>query len=133
MKTPHEFALPTPATGADTLTKHFCTHFLHEFQRQRTKEHYFRIYTAIEKTAAKTGNAPDVVARALVESGLRASKDAFPGSFVTAIEQRREMPRWNLAAMTPQQRELMHFWSAAGAYRSGEYKPTDYKRARRYH
>ena len=128
MKTLHEFALPNPATGADTLTKHFCTHFLHEFQSLRTKESYFRIYTAIEKTAAKTGNAPDVVARALVESGLRASKESFPGSFVSAIEQRREMPRWNLAAMTPQQRELMHFWGV-----STEYKASDYKRARRYH
>ena len=129
MKNPQEFSLPTTPQQADTLTKHFCTHFLHEFQSSRGTDSYFRIYTAIEKTASKTGNAPEVVARALVESGLRASKESFPGSFVSAIEQRRATPHWNLAAATPQQRELLRFWGV-----TPEYKTSDYKRAaRRYH
>ena len=127
MKNPQEFSLPALPPQADTLTKHFCTHFLHEFQSSRGTDSYFRIYTAIEKTASKTGNAPDVVARALVESGLRAAKESFPGSFVNAIEQRRATPNWNLAAATPQQRELLNFWGFAAE------KSTDYKRARRYH
>lgn len=97
---------------------------MHEFQSQRETDSYFRIYTAIEKTAAKTGNTPEVVARALVESGLRAAKESFPGKFVANIEGSRVSPRWNIGGMTPQQRELISFWSQ---------NVTGYKQGRRYH
>jgi len=118
------FLLPSLPATADTLTRHFYTQFMHEFQSGRETDSYFRIYTAIEKTAAKTGNAPEVVARALVESGLRAAKESFPGKFVATIEGGRKAPRWNIAAMTPQQRELISFWSQ---------NLTGYKQGRRYH
>jgi hypothetical protein len=121
---PQTFSLPALTGNADTLTRHFLTQFLHEFQRQRGRDTYFRIYAAIENTAAKTGSAPEVVARALVESGLRASRESFPGKFVAAVERNETTPRWNIVSMTEQQRELLNFWNAG---------VPDYRRERRYH
>ena len=126
MKSPQAFSLPSLPANADTLTRHFFSQFMLEFQSQRSTDSYFRIYTAIEKTASKTGNAPEVVARALVESGLRASRECFPRNFITAIEKNSVMPKWNFHAMTPQQRELLSFWSAGQNL-------TGYKQGRRYH
>jgi hypothetical protein len=118
-------SLPALSGDADTLTRHFLTQFMHEFQRQRGKDTYFRIYAAIESTAAKTGTPPEVVARALVESGLRAARESFPGKFVATVEKRSTEPRWNIGAATEQQRELLDFWNAGSA--------PDYRRERRYH
>ncbi|TAL34847.1 MAG: hypothetical protein EPN97_08275 [Alphaproteobacteria bacterium] len=117
-------SLPALSGNADTLTRHFLTQFMHELQRQRGKDAYFRIYAAIESTAAKTGTPPEVVARALVESGLRAARESFPGKFVAAVEKRGTEPKWNIAAATEQQRELLEFWNA---------DVTDYRRERRFH
>ena len=121
---PQTFALPALQGDADTLTRHFLSQFLHEFQRQRGKDTYFRIYTAIENTAAKTGSPPEVVARALVESGLRAAKESFPGKFVANVEKGSHAPKWNIVSTTEQQRELLSFWNAG---------VTDYRRERHYH
>ncbi len=122
---PQNFSLPALNTNADTLTRHFLTQFLHEFQRQRGRDTYFRIYAAIENTAAKTGSPPEIVARALVESGLRAAKESFPGKFVATLENSCHAPKWNLASTTEQQRELLSFWNAG---------VSDYRRERRrYH
>jgi len=118
------FSLPTLPRKADTLTRHFLIQFMHEFQSQRGKDPHFRIYAAIESTAAKTGAPPETVARALVESGLRAARESFPGKFVAAVEKGGAAPKWNLASTTEQQRELLSFWNAS---------VTDYRRARRYH
>ncbi|MEZ0223648.1 MAG: hypothetical protein ACAH83_03780 [Alphaproteobacteria bacterium] len=117
-------SLPTLTGNADTLTRHFLTQFMHEFQRQRGKDTYFRIYAAIESTAAKTGSPPEAVARALVESGLRATRESFPGKFVAAVEKNSTAPKWNISATTEQQRELLSYWNAG---------VTDYRRERRYH
>jgi hypothetical protein len=124
MRQPQSFSLPALNGNADTLTKHFLTQFLHEFQRQRGRDHYYRIYAAIENTAAKTGNAPEVVARSLVESGLRAARESFPGKFVETVERNARAPRWNILSMTAQQRDLLNFWNTPA---------TDYRQARRYH
>ena len=121
---PRSFSLPALHGNADTLTRHFLTQFLHEFQSQRGTDTYFRIYTAIEKTANKTGSPPEIVARALVESGLRAAKESFPGKFVAQVEKNNNSPKWNLTSTTEQQRELLEFWNAG---------VTDYRRERRYH
>lgn len=118
------FSLPALTGNADTLTRHFLTQFMHEFQRQRGKDTYFRIYSAIENTAAKTGSPPEVVARALVESGLRATRESFPGKFVATVEKNGASPKWNMTAATEQQRELLSFWNAG---------VPDYRRERRYH
>jgi hypothetical protein len=117
-------SLPTLAGNADTLTRHFLTQFMYEFQRQRGKDTYFRIYAAIESTAAKTGSPPEVVARALVESGLRAARESFPGKFVAAVEKSDAAPKLSIASTTEQQRELLSYWNAG---------VTDYRRERRYH
>ena len=118
------FSLPALQGNPDTLTRHFLTQFLHEFQRQKGTDTYFRIYAAIENTAAKTGTAPDVVARALVESGLRAARESFPGSFVATVEKNAHAPRWNIVSTTEQQRELLSFWNAG---------VSDYRRERKLH
>jgi hypothetical protein len=125
MRQPQNFALPALPANADTLTRHFLTQFLHEFQKQRSTDTYFRIYTAIENTAAKTGSPPEIVARCLVESGLRAARESFPGKFVAAVEKNRHVPTWNLTSATEQQRELLSYWNAG---------VSDYRRERkRYH
>ncbi len=130
MKSPQHlsqnFSLPSLPANADTLTRHFYAQFMLEFQSQRSTDSYFRIFTAIEKTASKTGNAPEVVARSLVESGLRAARESFPQKFISAIENKSVMPQWNLNAMTPQQRELLSFWSDSQNL-------TGYRQGRRFH
>lgn len=117
-------SLPALTGNADTLTRHFLTQFMHEFQRQRGKDTYFRIYAAIESTAARTGSPPEAVARALVESGLRAARESFPRKFVAAVEKGGAAPKWNIASTTEQQRELLSYWNAG---------VTDYRRERRCH
>lgn len=126
MRQQQAYTLPALQPAADTLARHFCSQFMHEFQRQPAQDSWYRILTAIETTAKKTGNAPEVVARALVENGLRASKESFPEKFVSAVEDGLAMPRWNIGAVTPQQRELTQFWGVSPAI--------GYKKAsRRYH
>jgi hypothetical protein len=122
---PQSYALPALNSNADTLTRHFLTQFLHEFQSQRGPDTYFRIYTAIEKTAAKTGSPPEIVARCLVESGLRAARESFPGKFVASVEKNALAPKWNLNSTTEQQRELLSFWNAGAV--------VEQRRKRRYH
>lgn len=118
-------SLPALLPQADTLTRHFLSQFMHAFQGQRGQDMQLRILQAIETTAARTGTAPEAVARALVESGLRAPRGGFPGRFVALVEGNAAAPKWNLRAITPQQRELLDFWGASAA--------TCYKRARRCH
>ena len=124
MRQPQNFSLPALNGNADTLTRHFLTQFLHEFRCQRGKDSYYRIYAAIESTAKKTGSAPELVARSLVESGLRAARESFPGKFVETVEKKSQEPHWNISAMTQQQRALLEFWNTP---------VTDYRRARRFH
>lgn len=125
MKQQQAYALPALQSGADTLSMHFLTQFMHEFQAQRGDDAYLRIHAAILQTATKSGNAPEVVARALVEQGLRASRESFPGKFVETIEKKGGMPKWNISAVTKQQRELLEFWAVSPLPASG------YRQARR--
>lgn len=120
------YALPALTSGADTLTRHFLMQFMHEFQRQRQTNAGLRIYKAIESTAGKTGSSPEAVARALVETGLRAERHSFPEKFITLVESSALTPRWNISALTSHQRELLDFWRTVPAV-------SDYKRVRRYH
>lgn len=129
MTKPHKqdtYALPSLTAQADTLTRHFLMQFMHEFQKQREANTGLRIYKAIESTAGKTGNSPEVVARALVETGLRAERHSFPEKFITLVESNALTPRWNIGAITPHQRELLDFWGVKAV-------ANGYKRARRYH
>lgn len=126
MKQQQAYSLPAqPPAGAGTLTIHFLNQFMHEFQRQRGDEAHLRIYAAISQTAVKSGSAPEAVARALVESGLRASKESFPGAFIEAIEKKQMSPQWEIASVTKQQRELLEFWGVSPLPASG------YRQARR--
>lgn len=121
---PPAFSLPVLDAGADTLARHFWSQFMHEFQRQPDVNPELRIQTAIEATAQRTRSTPEAVARTLVESGLCAARKSFPEAFVAQIESRRSRPKWDLAAITPRQRELLDFWGR---------NPMDYKPARRFH
>ncbi|HYD17170.1 MAG TPA: hypothetical protein VEF76_01660 [Patescibacteria group bacterium] len=127
MRQQQPYALPHAVPQADTLTKHFLMQFMHEFQRQKAPVAEARIYAAIEQTAGKTGSAPEVVARALVESGLRAPRDSFPHKFVQNVEHSAVQPKWTPKAATEQQRELVHFWW------SQDNATTGYKRGYRFH
>ncbi len=128
MRQQQTYALPVLPPQADTLTIHFLTQFMHEFQCQKLGDANLRIYTAIEQTAGKTGSAPEVVARALVESGLRAARESFPHKFVQTVEHSAETPRWNVRSATAQQRELLSFWRVRVPA-----NVRDYRRVYRYH
>lgn len=103
-------SLPVLDSGADTLTRHFHAEFMHAFHAQRGMDEERRIYSAIETTARKTGTAPDVVAKTLVDSGLRAGRKSFPHSFITAIENGKPSPSWNIAGLSTHQQELAQAW-----------------------
>jgi hypothetical protein len=128
MRQQQPYALPALPPQADTLTIHFLNQFMHEFQSQKIGDANLRIYTAIEKTAGKTGSAPEVVARALVETGLRAARESFPHKFVQTVEHNAVTPRWNLKSATEQQRQLLSFWRARAPA-----NVRDYRRAYHYH
>lgn len=128
MRQQQPYALPALPPQADTLTIHFLTLFMHEFQRQKLGDANLRIYTAIEQTAGKTGSAPEVVARALVESGLRAARESFPHKFVQTVEHNAVTPRWNVKSATEQQRQLLSFWRCRAPA-----NVRDYRRAYHYH
>jgi hypothetical protein len=121
---PPAFSLPVLAVQADTLTQHFWSQFMHEFQRQRDTHPEARILAAISATAQRTRSTPEAVARTLVESGLCAGRACFPKAFVLQIESRRMRPKWDIGAITPRQRELLDFWSRPSM---------DYIPARRFH
>lgn len=110
MTSPRSYSLPAPPDGANTLTLHFCKTFLHEFQALRGADDYYRIYLAIEKTAALSGHAPELVAKTLVENGLRAGRESFPGAFVQAIESGAHMPHWAAPVSGENHRDLLGFW-----------------------
>lgn len=128
MRQQQPYALPALPPQADTLTIHFLTQFMHEFQSQKLGDANLRIYTAIEQTAGKTGSPPEIVARALVESGLRAARESFPHKFVQTVEHNADTPRWNVKSATQQQRELLSFWRARAPANVRDYRP-----AYRYH
>ncbi|MEZ0259875.1 MAG: hypothetical protein ACAH80_02635 [Alphaproteobacteria bacterium] len=126
---PPAFSLPILEVQADTLTQHFWSQFMHEFQRQRDINPEARILAAISATALRTRSTPEAVARTLVESGLCASRASFPKAFVVQIESRCLRPKWDIGAITLRQRELLDFWNRS----SMSYSSTDYKPARRFH
>ena len=90
---PSSYSLPSPPVGADALSVHFCKTFLRQFHNLRGDETQ-RILDAIEKTAAMSGHPPEEVAKTLVENGLRAGKESFPGAFVEEMEKGNRMPKW---------------------------------------
>ncbi|MBI1214901.1 MAG: hypothetical protein GC185_03665 [Alphaproteobacteria bacterium] len=105
-----DFSLPVLAATADTLTRHFHAEFMHAFQSRRESDTQQRVYHAIVLTGQKTGAPPETVAKTLVDSGLRAGKESFPQAFVSAIENSKPAPSWNIAGLTPQQAELVAQW-----------------------
>jgi hypothetical protein len=105
------YVLPTLPGKADTLARHFHTTFMHEFKGATSKDICFRIFTAIQKTATQTGQTPETVAQSLVDSGLRASKGAFPNTYVTRLEKTKMQPQWNLKAGSEGQRALLTYWA----------------------
>ncbi|MDF3023530.1 MAG: hypothetical protein K0R10_891 [Alphaproteobacteria bacterium] len=100
MRQQQPYALPALPPQADTLTIHFLNQFMHEFQ----------------------------MARALVETGLRAARESFPHKFVQTVEHNAVTPRWNLKSATEQQRQLLSFWRARAPA-----NVRDYRRAYHYH
>ena len=110
MNAPHSYSLPAVPEGANTLTLHFCKTFLHQFRTLHGLDDYYRIYMAIEKTAALSGHAPELVAKTLVENGLRAGRESFPGAFVAAMENGARMPHWAAPVSRDNHRELLGFW-----------------------
>jgi hypothetical protein len=104
------FAMPKADIKADTLSRHYCTLFMHQFLSMRSRDICTRIRQAIETTAVMSGTKAGMVAEKLVECGLRADRHSFPDDFVRALESARVTPEWNLTAATPSQKMLMRFW-----------------------
>lgn len=69
-----------------------------------------RIRTAIHMTADETSLSPVYIAKVLVEHGLKASKNAFPDSFVDFIEDKSGLDPWAAGAMTYAQNKLAKLW-----------------------
>lgn len=104
------YSLPAVPENAGALDVHFCKTFLHQFRALPGADDYYRIYMAIEKTAALSGHAPEMVAKTLVENGLRAGRESFPGAFVEAMETDARMPHWAAPVSRDNHRELLGFW-----------------------
>lgn len=107
---PRPYSLPAVPEKGSALELHFCKTFLHQFSTLRGRDDNYRIYMAIEKTAALSGHAPEVVAKTLVEQGLRAGRDSFPGAFVEAMETGARMPHWTAPISRENYRELLGLW-----------------------
>ncbi len=106
---PSSYSLPSPPVGADALSVHFCKTFLRQFHNLRGDETQ-RILDAIEKTAAMSGHPPEEVAKTLVENGLRAGKESFPGAFVEEMEKGNRMPKWATPVRPEHHDALMRAW-----------------------
>ncbi len=107
---PSSFTLPQPDEFADTLTRHYHAEFMHAFYAAAYKDSGLRILTAVEKAAARTGSAPEAVARTLVECGLRAPKEWLPEKFTTALERTVRDPDIYRARLSSAQKELLQSW-----------------------
>ncbi len=107
---PRPYSLPAVPEKASALELHFCKTFLHQFSTLRGRDDNHRIYMAIEKTAALSGHAPEVVAKTLVEQGLRAERDSFPGAFIEAMETGARMPHWAAPVSRENYCELLGLW-----------------------
>lgn len=103
------YSLPQPPIGTNALNIHFCKTFLRQFHSLHGSDKR-RICTAIEKTAALSGHTPEIVAKTLVENGLRAGRDCFPESFVTQMEKIQPLPAWTMAVQSTHHHELLHLW-----------------------
>lgn len=106
---PSSYSLPSPPVGTNALSVHFCKTFLRQFHNLRGDETQ-RILDAIEKTAAMSGHPPEVVAKTLVENGLRAQKESFPNAFVAEIEKGTQMPRWAMPVGARHHNDLLDMW-----------------------
>lgn len=103
-------ALPALDGKADTLSRHFYAQFMHAFHAARGKTDETRILRAIETTAKKTGAAADIVAKTLVDCGLRAGQESFPPAFVTAVETGKPSSHWKTATLSAAQHALAQRW-----------------------
>lgn len=113
--------LPHPDEFADTLTRHYHSEFMHTFYGlSHCKDSWARVYIAIGRTAEKTGSAPEAIARALVECGLRAPREFFPEKFVEALEKALKEPGGHRTRLSSAQKELLKSWKVFGfSSRSG--------------
>lgn len=107
---PRSYNLPAVPEKGSALELHFCKTFLHQFSTLRGRDDNHRIYTAIEKTAALSGHAPEAVAKVLVEQGLRAARESFPEGFISAIESGARLPHWAAPVSRENHRDLLGFW-----------------------
>lgn len=103
------YSLPHPPLGTNALSVHFCKTFLRQFHSLHGSDDK-RICTAIEKTAALSGHAPEAVAKTLVENGLRAGRDCFPEAFVMQMEKGKHLPIWAMPVKAQHHHELLDLW-----------------------
>lgn len=104
------FTLPHPDEFADTLVRHYHAEFMHAFYALKNKDVSLRFLLAIEDTAAKTRSTAEVVARALVECGLRAPKNCLPEKFIQALEKAAKNSDIRGARLSTAQKELLQSW-----------------------
>ena len=107
---PSTFTLPQPDEFADTMSRHYHAEFMQAFYTRTCKDLGLRILMAIENTAERTGSAPEAVARALVECGLRAPKEFLPEKFAGSIEKTARDPDIYRARLSVSQKELLQSW-----------------------
>lgn len=68
------------------------------------------VLQSIVCAAEELSLSPELTARTLVEMGLRADADCFPPAFVRRIYDRKDVPRWSVAALSKAQYALFLMW-----------------------
>ena len=118
--------LPKATVPHDAMSMHLCHGFLHHYNGSTASTDQ-RIHKAITTLAQHMATTPAMVARKLVENGLRAGPECFPEDFITELKQRSTVPAWSMNGASASERELMDSWKTAhGHIRAPQ--PNGYKR-----
>ncbi len=112
------FYLPNPDSAKNDTERFCCTLFLKILNgRERNT------LSAILTTADEAGLSPELIARTLVEAGLRAPMEYFPPVFSQLLQDRRHIPLWSVAALSKAQHALLALWPAEASEEKTSFMP----------
>lgn len=126
----NKVALPLPPCSAPETVAEMDVYarFMRHLRHVPNSRAEIKILSAIQFTADMMDYGDAVVARILVDLGLRAPRVAFPAEFLKFVDQSLMRPRNSVGGASRSLIELRKFWDSVGesrfAHVSGDYSLT---------
>lgn len=117
MKTNNKNDIIFPVFDYDTdkFDREIIQIFLSRYRDILFQRDEMRVWSAIHKTADLTGNSEGVIAKTLVDYGLRVARASFPQDFLDHIDQLNIRSHSNRIEELPESyADLIEFWAYGG-------------------